>query len=64
MAKKTKFRQGQKLEIGYDLNKNYTGYHNSITLRGNGTAFSTAEGEFLSNYFENSETKPMNKKTN
>lgn len=62
MAKERKFRQGQKLEIGYDLNKNYTGYHNSVSLRGNGMAWSTAEGEFLSNYFENSENVNTNQK--
>jgi hypothetical protein len=49
MGKKTTFRQGQKLEIGYDLQKSYAGHRK-------GTAMTTAQGEMMSNYFSNSET--------
>lgn len=60
MGKRKPFRKGQKLEIGFDLIKNYTGY------RGAG-AMTTAQGEMISNYFGNSEnplltTQKPNKK--
>lgn len=42
------FRNGQKREIGFDLDKDYTG-----AQPGTGTPWTTAEGEFLSNYMEN-----------
>ena len=46
-----KFRTGQKMEVGYDLDKNHTG--DAYTGGGDGTPWSTAEGELLSNYMEN-----------
>ena len=52
MHKKTKFRQGQQMEIGFDLNRNHTG---KITKKGT-RKFTTAEGEMLSNYMENGDT--------
>ena len=42
------FRQGQKREIGFDLEKAYTGKLNGEYF-GN---FSTSEGEYLSNYYD------------
>ena len=48
MRKRTQFRQGQKMEIGFDLMKNYTGHKT-------GGAMNTAQGEMMSNYFSNSE---------
>lgn len=48
MAKRKPFRQGQKMEIGFDLIKNYTGHRD-------GTAMTTSQGEMASNYFGNSE---------
>ena len=42
------FRNGQKKEIGFDLDTDHTG-----AQPGNGAPWSTAEGEFLSNYQEN-----------
>ena len=47
MIKTNGFRTGQKGEIGFDLNKDYTGYQ-----PGNGKAWTTLQGEFLSNYTE------------
>ena len=61
MRKRTQFRQGQKMEIGFDLIKNYTGG------KGSG-AMTTSQGEMASNYFSNSENpilttqSPTNKK--
>lgn len=52
MNKKSTFRKGQKMEIGFDLSKNYTGHSG-------GTAMTTYQGEMMSNYFENSETKDL-----
>lgn len=52
MTKKSAFRKGQKMEIGFDLSKNYTGHFG-------GTAMTTAQGEMMSNYFDNSETKDL-----
>lgn len=43
------FRNGQKREIGFDLDKDYTGATSNA-----GTPWTTAEGEFLSNYMETS----------
>jgi len=48
-TKSTVFRNGQKQEIGFDLNKDHTGDQNPAA---NGTPWSTREGEFLSNYME------------
>ena len=47
MDKTNQFRTGQKAEIGFDLNKDYTGYH-----PGNGMPWTTLQGEMLSNYTE------------
>ena len=47
-AKTTAFRNGQKKEIGYDLDKDYTG---TVDANG-GKKWTTSEGEFLSNYLE------------
>jgi len=46
MRKKTEFRKGQKMEIGFDLKRNHTG-------KNNGGPFTTEEGELLSNFMEN-----------
>jgi hypothetical protein len=46
-TKTTDFRKGQKKEIGFDLDTDHTGKQ-----PGNGTPWSTSEGEFLSNYQE------------
>lgn len=48
-SKTTPFRNGQKKEIGFDLDRDHTGDQAPT----NGTPWSTAEGEFLSNYQEN-----------
>jgi hypothetical protein len=45
------FRNGQKKEIGFDLDTDHTG-----AQPGTGAPWSTAEGEFLSNYTENGTT--------
>jgi len=45
--KTNQFRNGQKAEIGFDLDKDYTGYQ-----PGDGNAWTTSQGEFLSNYTE------------
>jgi len=50
-TKTTDFRKGQKKEIGFDLDTDHTGKQ-----PGNGTPWSTSEGEFLSNYMENGTT--------
>jgi hypothetical protein len=47
-SKSNQFRYGEKKEIGFDLDQDHTGQQ-----PGNGTPWSTAEGEFLSNYQEN-----------
>lgn len=44
------FRGGQKKEVGYDLETNYTGNPDV-----DGGKWTTGEGEFLSNYMENQE---------
>lgn len=49
MGKKTTFRQGHKLEIGYDLQQSYAGVHKGI-------AMTPAQIEMMSNYFSNSES--------
>lgn len=49
--KTTTFRNGQKQELGYDLEKNYTGYTGSGP---DNRKWTTSEGEFLSNYMETS----------
>jgi len=48
-TKTTTFRSGQKAEIGFDLFRDHAGDQ----APPNGTPWSTAEGEFLSNYQEN-----------
>ena len=48
MRKKTVFRQGQKMEVGFDLKRNHTGK----TTKKGASKFTTAEGEMLSNYME------------
>lgn len=48
-TKTTAFRNGQKREVGYDLERDYTGKVSG----GTGKKWSTSEGEFLSNYMEN-----------
>ena len=47
-AKTTDFRNGQEQELGYDLNKDFTG---QVDADG-GRKWTTSEGEFLSNYME------------
>ena len=42
------FRHGRKMEVGYDLDKNFAG--DAYTGGGDGTPWSTAQGELLSNY--------------
>lgn len=44
--KTTEFRKGQKMEIGFDLNKDHTG-------KGNGSSLTTEQGELFSNFMEN-----------
>ena len=51
-TKTTTFRNGEKMEIGFDLDKDHAGDQNPE----NGTPWSTREGEFLSNYMEDSDT--------
>ena len=46
-AKTTQFRNGMKKEIGFDLDTDFTGEQ-----PGNGTPWTTSEGEYLSNYME------------
>jgi len=43
-TKKTEFRKGQKMEVGFDLKKNHTGKK--------GRKLTTAEAEMASNYME------------
>lgn len=45
MSKTTEFRNGQKMEVGFDLKKDHTG-------KANGTPMSTAAGELISNFLE------------
>lgn len=48
------FRNGQKKELGYDLDGNYTGHEpTDDVVDGKERKFTTSEGEFLSNYMEN-----------
>jgi hypothetical protein len=47
MIKTNQFRTGQKAEIGFDLDKDAAGYQ-----PGNGKAWTTLQGELLSNYTE------------
>lgn len=47
-TKTTDFRKGLKKEIGFDLDTDFTG-----TQPGDGTPWTTSEGEYLSNYMEN-----------
>lgn len=47
--KTTLFRNGQKKEVGFDLEKDYTGTVEDTK----GRKWTTSEGEFLSNYMEN-----------
>jgi hypothetical protein len=47
-TKTTTFRSGQKMEVGFDLQKDHAGEQNPA----NGTPWTTREGEFLSNYME------------
>ena len=56
-VKTNQFRNGQKAEIGFDLNKDYTGYQ-----PGDGLAWTTSQGEWLSNYTEQW-TGPQNNPT-
>ena len=46
-AKTSDFRKGKNKEIGFDLDTDFTGQQ-----PGNGTPWTTSEGEFLSNYME------------
>lgn len=48
-SKSNTFRNGQKKEIGFDLDRDFTGKTDGQY----GAKWSTAEGEFLSNYMEN-----------
>jgi len=48
--KNTSFRQGQPMEIGYDLVTDFTGYQNYYTGKGDGGPWTTTEGEYLSNF--------------
>jgi hypothetical protein len=52
-SKSNQFRTGQKMEVGYDLDKNHTGDISNVGELGDGTPWSTAQGELLSNYMEN-----------
>lgn len=54
-SKMSTFRNGQKKEIGFDLEKDYAGYTNPSNVNnatGDGSAWTTGQGEFLSNYME------------
>lgn len=56
--KMSTFRNGQKREIGFDLDKDYTGYTNPTNVNnatGDGSSWTTGQGEFLSNYMENTQ---------
>ena len=46
-AKTTQFRNGLKKEVGFDLDQDFTG-----SQPGDGTPWTTSEGEYLSNYME------------
>jgi hypothetical protein len=49
-SKNSAFRRGEKWEIGYDLDKDFAGYLNGGV--GDGNAWGTSQGEYLSNYME------------
>jgi len=48
--KTTQFRKGQQGEIGFDLWRDFTGYHNYYSDAANGGPWTTTEGEYLSNF--------------
>jgi len=52
-SKSGSFRNGQKKEIGFDLEKDHAGQQDNFGTPADGGPFSTNEGEFLSNYMEN-----------
>jgi hypothetical protein len=51
-SKTSTFRNGQKKELGYDLEKDFTG---TVDANG-GRKWTTSEGEFLSNYMEDGDS--------